>query len=69
MHRPEKHMTDDPSQCWLCKNFKLVPVWTKGCGLFRCENKNSPDNVRTCFNFDERELPAQSFEIIGVDEF
>lgn len=67
MHDPRRHRTDDPAHCWFCKNFRLVPV--NGAGIFRCENKNTPDALRICNNFEERELPPQSFEIVmlGAD--
>lgn len=66
MHDSRRHRNDDPAYCWFCKNFRLVPIQEEGTGVFRCESKNSPAEVKTCFNYDPRELPDtpfQSFEV------
>ncbi len=58
----KRHKNDSADACYFCRNFKLIP--TEGAGKFRCENKNTPDELKTCFNFEQREsLMAQSFEI------
>lgn len=60
----ERHKTDSADACYFCRNFRLVPV--DGAGRFKCANKNTLDALKTCFNFEQRELPtAQSFEIIS----
>lgn len=57
-----RHKNDSADACYFCLNFRLVPV--DGAGKFKCENKNSPDEVTTCFNFEPREPSmARSFEI------
>lgn len=58
----KRHKNDNAGACYFCLNFRLVPV--KGAGKFKCENKNTPDELKTCSNFEPREIPmAQSFEI------
>lgn len=58
-----KHKNDDPSMCWFCKNFRLIP--SQATGVFICENKNSPEQLKLCYNYVERELaPEISFSIL-----
>lgn len=62
MYNPNKHMNDEAKNCWSCKNFLLIPI--NGAGMFKCENKNTPDELKSCFNFDKREEPPlPSYEI------
>ena len=62
VYKPNKHMNDEPKNCWFCKNFRLIPI--NGAGMFKCENKNTPDELKSCFNFDKREeSPLSSYEI------
>ena len=57
-----KHKNDDPAMCWFCKNFRLVPSIT---GVFVCENKNSPTQLKLCDSYEERErTPEISFSIL-----
>lgn len=64
----KRHRTDSADACYFCLNFRLVPV--DGAGRFKCANKNTPDELKTCFNFQQRELPAaQSFEIISEKDY
>lgn len=67
----KRHRNDSADACYACLNFRLVPI--DGAGKFRCENKNSPDELKTCFNFEPREsLMSQSSEINihkGEDDF
>lgn len=63
-----RHKTDSAAACYLCLNFRLVPAG--GAGIFKCANKNTPDELKTCFNFQQKELPtAQSFEIISKKDY
>ena len=58
----KRHKNDSADACYFCLNFRLVPV--EGAGRFKCENKNTPDELKTCFNFEPREvLMDRSFEI------
>ena len=58
----KRHKNDSPGACCFCLNFRLVPI--DGAGKFKCENKNTPDELKTCFNFEPREVPIdRSFEI------
>lgn len=64
----KRHKTDCADACYFCLNFRLVPV--DGAGRFKCANKNTPDELKICFNFEQRELPAaQSFEIISEKDY
>lgn len=64
----KKHRNDSAGSCCFCLNFRLVPE--EGAGKFKCEKKNTPDELKTCFNFEQRELPAdQSFEIISEQDY
>lgn len=64
----KRHKTDSADAYYFCLNFRLVPV--DGAGRFKCANKNTPDELKTCFNFEQRELPAaQSFEIISEKDY
>lgn len=64
----ERHKTDSADACYSCLNFRLVPA--DNAGRFKCANKNTPDELKTCFNFEQRELPAaQSFEIISEKDY
>lgn len=64
----KRHRTDSADACYFCRNFRLVPV--DGAGRFKCANKNTPDELKTCFNFEQRELPtAQSFEITSEKDY
>lgn len=64
----KRHKTDSADACYFCLNFRLVPV--DGAGRFKCANKNTPDELKTCFNFQQKELPtAQSFEIISEKDY
>ena len=59
-----KHINDNPSMCLYCKNFRLIPCEIPG--IFKCENKNTPDEVKICDNFvdrQEKEYPS-SYEIV-----
>ena len=59
----KRHKNDSANACYFCLNFRLVPI--NGAGKFKCENKNTPDELKTCFNFEPREDPMdRSFEII-----
>jgi hypothetical protein len=63
----KRHKNDSAGACYFCLNFRLVP--TEGACNFRCENKNTPDELKTCFNFEPRELSVdQSFEINIIGE-
>lgn len=64
----KRHKTDSANSCYFCLNFRLVPV--DGAGRFKCANKNTPDVLKTCFNFEQREIPtAQSFEITSEKDY
>lgn len=64
----KRHKTNSADACYFCLNFRLVPV--DGAGRFKCANKNTPDELKTCFNFHQRELStAQSFEIISEKSY
>lgn len=51
----KRHRNDSADACYFCLNFRLVPI--DGAGKFKCENKNTPDELKTCFNFEPREVP------------
>lgn len=58
----KRHKNDSANACYFCLNFRLVPI--EGAGRFKCEGKNTPDELKTCFNFEPRESSmARSFEI------
>ena len=64
----KRHRTDSADACYFCRNFRLVPV--DGAGRFKCANKNTRDELKTCFNFEQREIPtAQSFEITSEKDY
>lgn len=68
MTNAKQHKTDSADACYFCLNFRLVPV--DGAGIFKCANKNTPDKLKTCFNFQQKDLPtAQSFEIISEKDY
>ncbi len=67
MTNVKQHRNDSAEACCFCLNFRLVPL--DGAGNFKCENKNTPDELKTCFNFEQRDSPMdQSFEIISISE-
>lgn len=67
MTNSKQHKNDSADACYFCSNFRLVP--TDGAGKFVCENKNTPDELKTCFNFEPREASIdRSFEIIHGGE-
>lgn len=68
MTNAKRHKTDSADACYFCLNFRLVPV--DGAGRFKCANKNTPDELKTCFNFQQRELSTvQSFEIVSEKSY